>query len=74
MDHRPAADTRFHREALTLPQRADGVFLGARDRGGLIATSNNPSGTPPHRTNVIDYRGTADPLDNFDDIISVGGN
>lgn len=54
---------------------ADGVFLGARDRGGLIATSTNPGGTPPHRTNVIDYRGgKSDPLDNFDDIITVGGN
>lgn len=52
----------------------DGVYLGARDRGGLIATAPGNS-NPFHRANVIDYRGSRnDPLDNFDDIISVGGN
>ncbi len=52
----------------------DGVFLGAKDRGGLLARAAANS-NPYHRQNVIDYRGSkTDPLDNFDDIISVGGN
>jgi type II secretory pathway pseudopilin PulG len=49
----------------------DGSYLGVKDRGGLIATAPN---SPFHTQNVADYRGGRDPLDNFDDVISVAGN
>lgn len=51
---------------------ADGVFLGKKNRGGLIATAPARTG---HVPNVVDYIGSkGDPLDNFDDLITVGGN
>lgn len=49
----------------------DGVYLGIRDRGGRIATA---PGNPPHVLNVIDYKSGSDPLEHFDDVISVAGN
>lgn len=50
----------------------DGIFLGLKDRGGLLATA---PGTPTHRLKVVDYKGSkGDPLDNFDDVVAVGGN
>jgi len=51
---------------------ADGVFLGRKDRGGLLATAPVSIG---HVTDVVDYKGSkGDPLNNFDDIVAVGGN
>ncbi|MBC7771345.1 MAG: prepilin-type N-terminal cleavage/methylation domain-containing protein [Pyrinomonadaceae bacterium] len=51
----------------------DGVFLGAKDRGGLVATA--AGGSPQHQIKVVDYKGSqGDPLDIFDDVITVGGN
>lgn len=43
----------------------DGVYLGSKDRGGVIARANG---------NVVEYTPNRDPLDNFDDVISVAGN
>jgi type II secretory pathway pseudopilin PulG len=45
----------------------DGIFLGKRDRGGLIATADGD-------LNAMEYQGGRDPLDDFDDVFSVAGN
>ncbi|MGE3108586.1 MAG: type II secretion system protein [Phycisphaerales bacterium] len=52
---------------------ADGIYLGRRDRGGLIAAAPSSS-NPFHLRDVVDYSGRLDPMDNFDDIITSGGN
>lgn len=49
----------------------DGSYMGLKDRGGVIATAPNSLG---HTQNVSDYKGGRDPMDNFDDVISVAGN
>lgn len=49
----------------------DGVYLGSRDRGGLIAGRNSESG---HVLNTVDYRNGKDPMEDFDDVFSVAGN
>jgi type II secretory pathway pseudopilin PulG len=43
----------------------DGVYLGTRDRGGIIVSPG---------ADEVQYKGGKDPLDNFDDVISVAGN
>jgi len=54
----------------------DGAYLGAKDRGGVVARGAANGNPPPgHQLNVVDYRGNnGDPLDLFDDIINVSGN
>jgi type II secretory pathway pseudopilin PulG len=49
----------------------DGVFLGKKDRGGVLATR---AGGGLHQANTVDYKTGQDPLDDFDDVISVAGN
>ncbi len=44
----------------------DGVFLGMKDRGGLIATRPGAG--------AMDYQSGKDPMDDFDDVFSVAGN
>lgn len=42
----------------------DGVYLGSRERGGIVVAG----------ADELEYQGGKDPLDNFDDLISVAGN
>lgn len=50
----------------------NGIFVGFDERGGKIARAGFPP--PPPNRGIVRYVANQDPLDNFDDLVSVGGN